>query len=174
MIGGAHARFRSEVEHFVLQKRCVEVFCRSRRSVGGLVTKRLMMPTKLLPFLLLEMMFRSMRTTLRRPRTVFITHDPISCLGFAGASLLFAKKAKTYLIVHGPMSLEQKWLSSGFLRKRLVGFLLATIERISYKIANQLFDQRTLQDFQMSELAGALQGVGSFGYDRQTSVEPQL
>lgn len=138
-IGGAPRRFRSEVEHFALQKRCVEVFCRSRKSVGGVVTEQLKVPTRLLPFLLLEMLFRSVRSIFRHQRIVFVTHDPISCLGIASASLLFPKRTRTYLVVHGPMSLEQNWLSTGFLRKRLFRFLLATIERVSYRLANQLF-----------------------------------
>ncbi len=139
VIGGAGNRFRAEVEHFRNTEDPMILMCRptvTRQPICP--TVNFIVPTRLLPLFLLEVFTRTISLISHHKRVVFLVHDPISCLGVSVASKLFRERTRTFLVVHGPMSLEQMWLSRSPLKKFVVAALFSTIERLVYKLADKL------------------------------------
>src|SRR5438309_7678044 len=110
-IGGAGNRFRAEVDYFASRYQRVNVMCRGTIPASRFDQNfRLKTPTRLLPIFCLEVLARAFVLGLRKKPIVFIVHDPISLIGVAAAAKL-VRRARVFLVVHGPLSLEQEWLA---------------------------------------------------------------
>ena len=138
IIGGAGNRFRTEVEYFFKSNISVSVICRRSAIRPPVLSSYLRIPTKLLPFFLLELFLRTSHEASRKRRIAFIVHDPISSIPIALASRLFRKYSRTFLVVHGPMSLEQQWLAKSFLKRAIIGLSLLLLETIAYTLVDKL------------------------------------
>src|SRR5438445_7373043 len=136
-IGGAGNRFRAEVRYFASRYQGVNVFCRGEIPNLNFEQKsRLTTPTRLLPIFCLEVFVRALALGLRRKPIVFIVHDPISLIG-VGAAAKLIRSARVFLVVHGPMSLEQGWLARNRL-KNVVSWMRRGTEAIAYALADRL------------------------------------
>jgi glycosyltransferase involved in cell wall biosynthesis len=138
-IGGAANRFRTEVEHFSRYNFPVQVICRQSRHRPPTKTSLLRWRTSLFPFFFAELFLKATWVIFRRGRVNFIIHDPVSAIPVSLAARLLKNRSKALLVVHGPMYLEQRWLT-GLHRKRVALLpALFIFERLAYALAHTIF-----------------------------------